>query len=108
MSEGDVTVRFNHIPKITAQMHQNAAKLVAETASEVESRVKPEWNSYDIQTRTKTKKGLNVEVSAGGIGRRWHAVFVEYGTAFQPARRIMTKAAEGIRSEFERKAGGII
>lgn len=97
----DLILTTNRVPEISANLHSQAGRLVAQTARNIESLAK--------QRAPKDTGFLANSILAGQVAPfHWevpvgadYGIFVEYGTSRMAAQPFLTPAVEQVRPAFE-------
>lgn len=105
-------------------MTQSGCRVLQDDMAAIAARIDPSLNGYAKQAaeavasvvRSRLANGASVDVeptSDGyevGIGDKhadFYIGFIEYGTAFQPAKPVVTPAAEAERDNYVRRANNL-
>lgn len=97
-----ITVRFNHLPRLSAEAVVRAKVAVAKAAFDIEAHAK---TVVPVDTGN-LKNSIQTQIEADGltatVGPRAveYALYVEYGTSRMGAQPYMRPAAEVVRPAF--------
>lgn len=97
-SGGGCRVVFDHFERFSEQANAEGERLVGETAEAIHAAVKSRWSDTRLPIRVRGKPRLKFIVA--GSRRRFHAVFLEYGTVWRHPIPAMVPATERVRQRF--------